>query len=282
MAERWSIDGPRVIEVGGYDDTVREVRVRLVAGRVDVVAHERGDGTATIEVTDVRGRPLEVTWSDGELDVSHPQLGWDSLVEHRAGWPGRGDAAVVSIAVPRGAGVQLGTVSGDGLVSGVHADAQVRTVSGSVVVDGVVGEVSARTVSGEVDVRDQRGAFTGESVSGSMSVHALQLPSLVGRSVSGDVSVDLVHAPCELRVKTVSGDVTLRVPAGAGYDVHARSVSGTVVADGRCLDGHRGQVRGDLSSGDPDVRLDARTVSGDVTLLRATHAGAVTATTTEP
>ena len=268
MAEWWSIDGPRVVEVGGQDEPVRELRVRLVAGRADVVAHDDDVPAATVEVTAVRGRPLEMTWDGGTLDVGHPQLGWDSLFD-RFSRPGRDDEAVVSIAVPRGTAVKLGTVSGDGLVSGVHDDAQVRTVSGTVVVDGVNGEVSARTVSGEIEVRDQRGAVKGESVSGSLSVHALHLPSLTGRSVSGDVSVDLVESPSEIRVKTVSGDVTLRVPVEAGYDVHARSVSGAVVADGRRLEGHHGQVRGELSSGDPDVRLVAVTVSGDVTLLRA-------------
>lgn len=270
MAERWSIDGPRVIEVGGEDEPVRDLRVRLVAGRVDVVAHD-DVSAATVEVSSVRGRPLEVTWDNGTLELSHPHLGWESLFEHRSGWPGRGDdTAVVSIAVPRCTTVELGTVSGDGLVSGVHSGAQVRTVSGTVVVDGVHGEVAARTVSGEIEVRDQRGAVAGESVSGSLSVHALHLPTLTGRSVSGDVSVDLAETPCELRVKTVSGDVTLRVPADSGYDVRARSVSGAVVADGRRLEGHHGQVKGELSSGDPDVRLVAVTVSGDVTLLRAT------------
>jgi hypothetical protein len=269
MDEQWSVDGPRVIDIGGTGDPVRAVKVRLVAGRVDVVAHDRGDGGATAEVTSVRGRPLEVSWDGGTLEVAHPRLGWESLFEHRAGWPGRDDEAVVSIAVPRGAEIELGTVSGDGLVSGIHAPARVRTVSGTVVVDGVVGKVSARTVSGEIEVRDQDGEFSGESVSGAVSVHATNLPSLSSNSVSGDVSVDLLGSPSELRVQTVSGDVTLRFPAGAGYDVRARSVSGAVVADGRRLDSHHGPVKGRLSAGDPDVRLVANTVSGDVTLLRA-------------
>ena len=269
MEEQWSVDGPRVIDVGGSDDPVRTVKVRLIAGRVDVVAHDRGDGGATVEVSSVRGRPLEVSWDGGALEVAHPRLGWDSLFEHRSPRPGRDNEAVVSIAVPRDTEVELGTVSGDGLVSGVHAPAHVRTVSGTVVVDGVIGKVSARTVSGEIEVRDQRGAFAGESVSGAVSVHAVTLPSLSSRSVSGDVSVDLLASPSELRVKTVSGDVTLRVPADSGFDLRARSVSGAVVADGRRMDGRRGQVKGQLTAGDGDVRLVADTVSGDVTLLRA-------------
>lgn len=268
MAEQWAVEGPRVIDVGGDDDPVREVRVRIVAGRVDVVAHDRTDGAATLEISSVRGRPLEVRWEGGVLEVAHPQMRWDSLLD-RLTHSNRDDEAVVSIAVPRGTAVELGTVSGDGLVSGVHADAQVRTVSGIVVVDGVVGKVSARTVSGEIEVRDQQGAFAGESVSGSLSVHAMSLPSLSSNSVSGDVSVDLLASPSELRVKTVSGDVTLRVPADVGFDLRARSVSGAVVADGRRLDGRHGQVKGQIQAGDGDVRLVANTVSGDVTLLRA-------------
>lgn len=269
MTEQWAVEGPRVIDVGGADDPVREVRARIVAGRVDVVAHDRSDGAATLEVSSVRGRPLEVRWEGGVLDVSHPQMRWDSLLD-RLTHSSQDDEAVVSIAVPRASSVKLGTVSGDGLVSGVHAGAQVRTVSGTVVVDGVAGDLSARTVSGEVEVRDQRGPVSCQSVSGSLSVHALEMATLSGRSVSGDVSIDLLTASCELRVKTVSGDVTLRIPASSGYQVSARSVSGAVVADGRRLDGRRGQVTGELADGAPDVRLDTTTVSGDVTLLRAT------------
>lgn len=269
MGESWTVDGPRVIEVGGPEDAVREVRVRLVAGRADVVAGDDADGVATVEVGAVRGRPLEVRWADGVLDVGHPQLRWDSLLDRVRASMTREDGAEVSIAVPRGVAVSIGTVSAEGLLSGTRGRADVRTVSGTLVLDGVAGTVTAKTVSGQIDVRDHEGAFHGDSVSGSLTVQGRTIPRLHAKTVSGEVGVDLASPPAVLDVTTVSGDVTVRVPDGTGYDVTAKSVSGRVVAGSSRLGGSPGQRGGRLTDGDGAVRLVAKTVSGDVTLLRA-------------
>jgi hypothetical protein len=270
MGERWSVDGPRVLEVGSPETPVREVRLRLVSGRVDVVASDDTDGAATVEVASVRGRPLEISWSEnGVLDVGHPQLTWDTLLDRlKAAFP-RDGGAEVSVAVPREVAVRLGTVGADGLVSGIRGAADVRTVSGTLVLDGVRGKVSARTVSGRIDVRDHEGPFHGDSVSGSLTVQGGSIPRLHGKTVSGEVGVDLRRPPAVLDVTTVSGDVTVRVPAGTGYDLTAKSVSGRVVAGSSQITGSPGSRNGHLREGDGAVKLVARTVSGDVTLVRA-------------
>lgn len=274
MGEQWSVDGPRVIEVGGPDESVREVRVRLVGGRVDVVGHDEADGIATVEVASVRGRGLEVRWSDGVLDVGHPQLGWDSLLDRVRHGLGREDAAAVSIAVPRGVTVSVGTVTADGLVSGTRGSAGVKTVSGTLVLDGVRGAVTAKTISGQIDVRDHDGSFSGDSVAGSLTVEGGSIPRLHAKTVSGEIGIDLRRPPSVLDVTTVSGDVAVRVPEGTGYDVSAKSVSGRVVAGASRLGGAPGKRGGRLTEGDGAVRLVAKTVSGDVTLLRADPAAA--------
>ncbi|GAB2675332.1 DUF4097 family beta strand repeat-containing protein [Thalassiella azotivora] len=268
MAERWTVSGPRVIEVGGPQAPPREVRVRLVGGRADVVAHDELD-VVRVEVASVRGRDLVVTRSDGVLEVAHPTLRWEGLLDALRSSFGRDDAAEVSIAVPRGVEVRLGTVAADGLVAGTTAPARVRTVSGTVVVDGVHGLVEARTVSGAVEVRDQHGPLVGDTVSGSLTVQAASLPHLRAKSVSGSLTVDLASAPATLAATTVSGDVTVRIPADAGFAVDVTSVSGHVVAGGRRLADRPGTNGGHLTHGDGAVSLHAKTVSGDVTLLQA-------------
>src|SRR3954468_12734296 len=174
MSESWQVDGPKVLEVGGEGEPVRELRVGLVGGRVDVVAEQPqdgvDDGTARIEVSRVKGRPLEVTWQDGVLSVGHPKIRWDGLLEGLKNIGRKEDQADVSIVVPRGATVRVSTVSADGLLAGLHAPARVRTVSGELAVDGVHGDVQSRTVSGRIDVRDLHGSLSGESVSGSLVV----------------------------------------------------------------------------------------------------------------
>jgi DUF4097 and DUF4098 domain-containing protein YvlB len=281
MDEKWSVDGPRIIEVGSPQQPVRQVRARLVGGRVDVVAHDDADGGARIEVGMVRGRPVEVRYADGVLDVGHPQLTWENVLDRIRGAFLREDAAEISIAVPRDAAVLLGTVSADGLVSGVRRDTEVRTVSGTIVLDGVRGMVKARTVSGQIDARDHEGVFSGDSVSGSLTVEGAAIPRLHAKTVSGEVGVDLRAAAgpsrlgpgAVLDVGTVSGDVTVRVPPGTGYEVTARSVSGRVVAGNSRLNSSGGPTRGRLVDGDAAVKLVAKTVSGNVTLVRASAEG---------
>lgn len=267
MSEQWSVGGPRVIEVGGADEPVRQLVIAVIAGRVDVVAHDQDE--ARVEVGEVRGRDLEVAWDDGVLSISHPQLRWDSLLEGLRGLGRREDSAEISIAVPRGTTVQLGTVSADGLLAGVQSPAAVRTVSGSLVLDGVHGAVSARTVSGRIDVRDQHGPLSGESVSGSLTVHGVDLPELDVKTVSGALAVDLHGSPSRIRCKSVSGDLTVRIPATAGFRLTAKTVSGRVVADGRHIGERRpGRTKGEVRDGDESVQIDAGSVSGDVTVLR--------------
>jgi hypothetical protein len=268
MSQQWQVSEPRTIEVEAGEVPVREVHVRLGIGRVDVVAST--EPGATVEVTSVRGRPVDVRWSDGVLRVVQPQLSWDGLLDVIKAGFNREDAAEVSIAVPHNTRVMLGTVLADGLLAGTTAPASVRTVSGALVLDGVCADVVARTVSGSLDVRDQDGSITVDTVSGSVTVHAVRLPSLKAKSVTGPLAVDLRAPRGHLAASTVSGEVTVRVPAGAGYVMDAKSVSGKVVADGRRLGGFaNGTTTGRLADGDEAVSVQVATVSGDVTLLRA-------------
>jgi hypothetical protein len=272
MAENWQVDGPRILEVGGEGEPVLELRVGLIAGRVDVVAHESDDDvSARIEVSSVRGRPLEVSWADGQLSVGHPKVTWDGLLDGLKSLGRRDDKAELSIAVPRSTRVRLSTVSADGLLAGLQAPATVRTVSGELVVDGVHGDVHARTISGRIDVRDLHGSLTGESVSGSLTVQATHLPQLNVKTVSGELVVDLHAVPSRVAMQSVSGDLVVRIPAGSGFRLDAKSVSGQIVADGRRIGaGRPGPPQGEIRDGDESVHVSAKSVSGDVTLLRTT------------
>ncbi len=269
MSEQWTVAGPRVIEVGGEADAPKEVRIRIIGGHASVVAQDDLD-SVRVEVSAVKGRDLVITWSHGVLEITHdPSLKWENLFEGFRTYFGREDRAEVSVAVPRSVVVRLGTVTGDGLVSGTSLPAHVKTVSGRIIVDGVHAHVDAKTVSGSIDVRDQHGVFTGDTVSGSLTVQAAAMPQLRAKSVSGSLSIDLGTAPATLAATTVSGDVTVRVPADSGFEVDAKTVSGQVVAGGERLAGTPGNNGGRISRGDKAVHLVAKTVSGDVTLLHA-------------
>ena len=265
--ESWVVAGPQVIEV----EDVRALRVGLVGGRVDVVAHEdptRRD--ARLEVHQVDGRPLEVTLSDGELRVGYSFTlgGWEGFVEKFRNFQDK-DRADVHVAVPRDVVAKVGTVSADGLVAGLREDASVSTVSGSTVVDDVQGRLSANTVSGEMVVRRHDGDVRFNTVSGEFAASGT-LTLVQGNSVSGDVSLDVGPGSSSLTVTTVSGDLTVRVPEGAGLRVRAQSVSGRLVVHGQ---EHKGTGPGhrtvEVDAGEGGTFLSATTVTGHVTVLRA-------------
>ncbi|WP_179210948.1 DUF4097 family beta strand repeat-containing protein [Cellulomonas iranensis] len=265
--ESWVVAGPQVIEV----EDLRALRVGLVGGRVDVVAHDDPDARgARLEVHRVDGRPLEVTLSDGELRIGYSFTlgGWEGFVEKFRNFQDK-DRADVHVAVPRDVLAKVGTVSADGLVAGLRQDASVSTVSGSIVVDDLHGRLSTHSVSGEVVARGLDGDLRFNTVSGELSASG-QLTLVQGNSVSGAVSLDVGSGTSSLTVTTVSGDLTVRIPAGAGLRARAQSVSGRLVVDGQEHKGSSpGQRTVEVDAGDGGTFLSATTVTGHVTVLRA-------------
>ena len=69
MAQEWQIDGPKVLDIGDEFETVSKLKLGLVAGRVDIVTHDDSP-TARLEVHEVEGRPLLVSWDGATLKIS--------------------------------------------------------------------------------------------------------------------------------------------------------------------------------------------------------------------
>src|SRR3954453_18472088 len=184
-SESWVVAGPQIIEV----EAITGLRVQLVGGRVDVVAHD-GPG-ARIEVHGVDGRPLEVSLSDGELRVGYQFTlgGWDGFLEKFRNFRGK-DRAAVPIAVPRSVRAKVGTVPADGLLAGIAEDASVSTVSGTLITDGTRGRLGAKTVAGAVVVRDHTRDLQLHSVSGELAASG-ELSLVQANSVSGSLTLDV-------------------------------------------------------------------------------------------
>jgi hypothetical protein len=233
MAQEWQIDGPKVLDVGSEDEVVRQLRVGIVGGRLDVVTHDDSPA-ARLEVHEVVGRPLQVTWDGSTLKVAHVKEAdgslWEGLLQ--IGKDASNLRARISLSIPSTALVRASTVSADALITGVRNEAKVNTVSGVVTLDDIIGDVDANTVSGEIECHALNGDFTGNSVSGCLTVLASDLQDINLNTVSGDIALDLADGEAKISSNSVSGDVTVRVPQGRGYDVRAQSVSGQVIVDG--------------------------------------------------
>ena len=272
MAQEWQIDGPKVLDIGDENETVSRLRLGLVAGRVDIVTHDDSP-TARLEVHEVAGQPLLVSWDGSTLKVSHVKDKdaslWDS-VKMFAQDKGRRSARV-SISVPATTRINASTVSAEALINGVRATVKANTATGSLTLDDIIGEVFANTVSGDIECHALEGDFKSNSVSGALTVQASRLGQVNLNTVSGDITLDLTDGRAQIQTNSVSGDVTVRIPTGGGYDVAAHTVGGHVVIDGQSMNGNAPYQRGgQLSDGDKALVIKANSVSGNVIVLRAT------------
>jgi hypothetical protein len=227
MAENsWTVTGPQTIDVDG----VSSLKLGIVRGRFDIVTHD--EDVARIEVSEVHGDPLAVTVADGRLEVRHQLHGPQGWFKNLMGSVNNNsnNSVVISIAVPAGVEVEAGTVSGDGLVSGISGHTKLNTVSGSVMSDGTSGDLHVNTVSGEVIARNHRGVLTAKSVSGEVTASG-RFSNIRANTVSGDMSFDLQDFTHDFGANSVSGDLTIRLPHDVGVDIVAKSASGAVVID---------------------------------------------------
>ena len=257
----WTIEAPTSLD---FEDVTGR-RVRLIAGSVAVLAT---DGTPSLDVASVSGDPLDVTYEDGVLTVTHENLTWEGLLK----WlrPHRPSAAV-TVSVPRNCPVQVGVVSATAVLSAISARASVKSVSGEITLDGLSGDVDANTVSGALEAQGINGKLNFNTVSGDLALAEGWLERLDVNSVSGDVTADVDLDPLGgMHVTTVSGEVTLRLPAEADARVHLHSMSGGVRSEFgelRSISGPASRtVSGSLGAGSGHVSVN--TMSGRVMLLR--------------
>ncbi|KRB37099.1 DUF4097 family beta strand repeat-containing protein [Microbacterium sp. Root180] len=266
--EKWIIHPgeTRVIDI----ETVRSLKVGLIGGQIDVIAHD--EPGARIEVHGVTVKDLRIEVVGDTVEIDHPQLRWDNFLEVFRNFTASGPKAEISVAVPRAVALNLGVVSASALVAGLQYDAKLNTVSGDLMVDGLTGDLTVNAVSGDVQVRDLVGSLNANSVSGDVTATGAIAKATID-TVSGSALIDSAGDLHTVNVNTVSGGVTVRVDEGHPANYVVRSVSGKVQVDGVMRSGNgtgpttnfTGSA-GELSGSFADVR--ANSVSGDVTVLR--------------
>jgi len=276
--EKWLIEqGPKTIDVG----SIRTLKVGLIGGRIDVIGHD--EPGARVEIHSMSGKDLKVSIDGDTLEIDHAQFRWDSIIESFSRFTGKASAEV-SVHVPRDVALKLGVITASGLIAGLTTDATINTVSGDLVLDGLTGSMTLNSVSGELAVRDHTGRITAQTVGGDVTVDG-EIERFSAHTVGGDVVADLRGAPDELRVNTVGGNVTVRLPAGLPVQYKISTAAGRVHLDDTSYGGVRGQFtarHGLLDQHWLDFR--ANTVGGDITAMHraADAAPADEATTAEP
>ena len=163
--------------------------------------------------------------------------------------------------------VSVRTASGDIRLESVRGDLQVKTASGDISVDTIASQASLVTVSGDLGVERVDASLTARSVSGDVTIGSISAP-LALSTTSGDVDIKSV-AGGDVRVQTVSGDVRVGIAPGTRTWIDAASVSGR-------LESELGLDQEPAAETDEAVvPLHVKTVSGDVSIVRAAAAYSV-------
>ncbi len=263
--EKWLVEGEKVIDI----EMIRKLKVSLIGGQVAIVGHD--EPGARVEVHSVRGKALKIAIDGDTLEIDHPQLSWDNFIDVFKSFRGSASADV-SIMVPRDVELKFGVVSASALISGLTEDARISTVSGDIVIDNHSGDLELNAVSGEIAARNHYGRIAAHTVSGDVTASG-QIMKFTSDGVAGNVFLDIAGIPDEVRINTVSGDVTTRLEPGIPAQYRINTVSGRLQLDDSQITGVHGTYTGKYGSLDKHwLEFRANTVSGNVSVLHAVTA----------
>jgi hypothetical protein len=247
----------------GADGTLA---LRSLSGSVKLTGSDGSEAVVIARATG-GGRLPELIVERGphRLLVEPPRVGLSIL---------RGNDVEIDfdITLPRGARIDLKSVSAD--------------VTGS----DLVGEQNYKSVSGHLYLNSPAGRLTVQTVSGDIRLDGGRQLELNAMTTSGDVAVE-AHLVDELRVRTVSGDVRVTGRLGedrrhsvetVSGDLILRSAGGVTVEPARALDIGRNSRRS-FVIGDGAAALSFRSMSGEERVTGPdTQSGKSPFPTTEP
>lgn len=225
------------------------VNIRAVSGNVTVTGY---DGEVIVVTAHKEGRDRD------RVSIEDNSTG--NRVEVRDRYPERCNCNVsvnFEVKVPRRVTYRFdsfSSVSGNVEIHGISGEVRAKSVSGNVVLKNVTGNVQANSVSGNVEVNEVAGIVSAKSTSGHVQVEIVRL-----------------DANGNMEFGSVSGDVTIRVPANLDAEVDMSTLSGDLRSDfsiqiEKKEYGPGRTARGRLGSGTRRLKLSS--VSGDLQLLR--------------
>lgn len=204
------------------------------------------------------------TGSNGDVSLCTTFRGNDPCDDDRR-WSSDGDdgrrnvTVAITVLVPHGARVKVGTGNGAVSVEGVGADVQASTGNGRVNVANTDGPVRVSTGNGDVDVRGAKAAVRVSTGNGDVTVNTAQGP-VDARSGNGDIDVRMtaLRASEDMGFSTGSGTVRVTLPANYNGELDASTGNGEVRSDfdlkvqGRMT---QRRVRATIGNGGPRLRL---------------------------
>ena len=262
------------------------VEIHNVRGRVDVRGWDRNEVVAKGSLGE--GAKAAITGSDDHLviRIETEEGNWSWW-----GHSGPKEDTVITVNVPKGAAIDVNTVSADIDVDGiagaremevesVSGDQRVRgdaervdlaSVSGDVDLESASRNLSVETVSGDIEAKGVSGRIDAESVSGRIYLEATKVDDMSAATVSGDVELRTgALGTGRIKVESMSGEVNLSVPADMSARIEAESFSGSITSDFGTVEEEEHGPGSSLSAtaGKGEAQITLESFSGDVTLRR--------------
>ncbi len=219
------------------------------------------DGLVTVE--NLSGTVVITGWDRNEVEVtgSLSEDATDLIVERD------GDEVVVDVKYPRrirgnveetdleikvpfgsslevetvSASIEVDAVNGDLSLESVSGSVDVRTdaesleaesVSGHIVVIGKISVASAESVSGRVTLEGTEGRAEASTTSGAIEIEGGDFERVSCESVSGRISFEgTPAADGDFSFESLSGSITLRLPADVSAEIEVETFSGSIDSD---------------------------------------------------
>jgi DUF4097 and DUF4098 domain-containing protein YvlB len=250
VAVRASETGVTDLEIKGQD--ADEVTVSFEDNQLRIVGPKEGGGWFSGKDHHLDVRVALPTSSDVAVRTGSADIKIDGQVNEVDLKTGSGDVICDTFA---GAG-RIGTGSGDVEVSEALAELQVKSGSGDISVGNCVGNLNVSTGSGDVEVGTTNGKAVVKTGSGDLKIATVNNDISLSTG-SGDLQINTARRG-RLSLKGASSDVHVGIPAGTPVWTDITTVTGSVRSDLESVGAPR--------EGQDHIELQARTVSGDITL----------------
>jgi DUF4097 and DUF4098 domain-containing protein YvlB len=208
------------------------IDVRPASGNTaELRAEKRAQGDASINDVGFEIRQS----SNGDVEICSTRTDDSCMDDRRHGddrWR-RGSVSVsMTVLVPRGVRLKVGTGNGAVSVERAGSDVQVSTGNGRVRVVETEGQVRVSTGNGDVEVRNAKARVNVSTGNGDVDVVTVEGPVEVS-SGNGDIDVRMsaLRARDDMRFSTGSGNVMLTLPANYSGELEASTGNGSIRSD---------------------------------------------------
>jgi hypothetical protein len=268
-------------------DTPGAVRLSLSipAGRIEIETASAGSTQVELEALSESAREL---LRETRISARERPGGHEVIVEvpQRTSFflgLGRGAQFHLRVVCPEGTDLDIRTKSADAQARGRYGlvdfktasgdfsleeaqDVRIKSASGDVVVETAQGPVQVQSASGDVALQRAAGDVTVQLVSGDLWIRDAAA-SVHANTVSGNQRIDAVTAGT-IEAHAVSGDVLVGVRRGSRVYVDANTISGSTSSELELSDAPPDEGAAEEDDA-PMVELRIKTVSGDVSIVRA-------------